>query len=677
VYSVLDILGLLAGALAFAVVFLLPGIALAHIANVFDIRRLQTARIYVLGLIIGYAVLPVVDSLLCRSLGLGAALICNLALAGYGLRIAWLKGLPRPDRFALIACGIWLALLTAAWVDVDTGQGLYPSLLMLDIVKHAATVRALVETGGAPPLDPFFMREDPAGYYYFYYVLSALAERLCAGWIDSRAAVGSQVFWTGIATVGLVALVFEKAGFRGRPRLPLMLALMLAAGLQILPILGMGMLGQLWMGQINWWSDQVTSWPLSLLWVPHHVACLVACWAGFLLLAEVVERRAARRQPHDAVAVVLAGLAFASAAGLSIWVTCGAVAAIGLWIGALAIERRWSDVLAIGAAGLVGLVVAAPYLADLVHHRAYGSSPIALTVRVFPFTDMFFADGMARYVARFAVLPINYVLELGVFLVGSYLFWWHRQSMIEKPTEVARLLALSAIAGLVLATFVKSTIVNNDLGWRAILFTQLAALLWTVAVLCRDPVPATFRLRLQQASPMLVLTLVLGYAGVVYDLVALRAFHPLGLRGEPGMLRNSQIDRELRGAYAWLTANTDRHLVVQHNPDAERALGYGLYGRARVGVSDRHNARLFGAPGADVAQRLAQVIPVFAIPMPAAEARRRLTRNRVDTVVVTASDPVWRDQTSWVWTVPALYATAHVRVLSVRETTNATAAYGR
>ena len=99
-------------------------------------------------------------------------------------------------------------------IDLDTGARLYPSLLMLDVVKHAATVRALVETGFAPPLDPFFMREAPAGYYYFYYVLSALAERLCAGWINSRAAMAGQMFWTGIATVGLVSLVLgERPGW--------------------------------------------------------------------------------------------------------------------------------------------------------------------------------------------------------------------------------------------------------------------------------------------------------------------------------------------------------------------------------------------------------------------------------------------------------------------------------
>ena len=498
-YSIVDFVGVIAGTAASAALLLLPGLALAHITNVFGFRRLGTARIYVLALVIGYAVLPVLDSILCRSLGLDAALTFNLLLACYGLRVVWLEGLPRPDRFALSACGAWMALLVYAWIDFDTGDRLYPSLLMLDIVKHAATVRTLVEAGFAPPIDPFFMRDDPAGYYYFYYVLSALAERLCGGWINSRAAVAGQVFWTGLATVGVVSLVFERAGFRGRPRLPLVLGLMFAAGLQIVPVILAGTSSHLWLGQINWWSDQVAGWPISLLWVPHHVASLIACWAGFLLLAEIVDRNGGQETKRG-TAIALAAVAFASAVGLSIWVTLGAVVAMLLWVGMLAVERRWSAVLATAGAGLLSVVIASPYLVELVRYRAYGSAPLSLTVRAFPFSDVFFSDGTARYLGRLAALPANYLIEFGVFLIGSYLYWRRRRSERDIGNETSRLLTLSALAGLVLATFFKSTIVNNDLGWRVILFAQLAALLWTIAGLNRDPARGGIAGRLQSGS---------------------------------------------------------------------------------------------------------------------------------------------------------------------------------
>jgi hypothetical protein len=665
-YSIVDLAGVIGATVACGVLLLLPGLALAHIADVLGFRKTRTQRIYAVALVTGCAVLPVLDSLLARFLGLGAALAFNLALVAYGLRVLRRVGVPRPDRFVLAACGAWMAVLLYAWIDFGTGERLYPSLLMLDIVKHAATARALVETGFAPPIDPFFLRDDPAGYYYFYYLLSALAERLGGGWIDSRTAVAGQVFWTGVATLGLLTLILEKAGQAGRIRPPVILALMCAAGLQILPVIMAGFSSHLWLGQMGWWSDQVASWPMSLLWVPHHVAGVIACWFGFLLLAEIAERRTVDRS-KQATAILLAALAFASSAGLSIWVTLGAVATMLLWTGLLTLERRWNALLAVAVAGLMSAAIAAPDLVDLVRYRGYGSAaPVALTVRAFPFTDVLFADGIARYAARLATLPLNYLIEFGVFLVGAWLYWRRRPSEREFGGETGRLLVLSALAGLVLATFLKSTIINNDLGWRVILFAQLSALLWTKAVLCSPSMQAALPRGATAAARAVLVTGIVGGLGVAYDLIALRAYQPLGLTGEEGLRRDPVIDREVRAAYTWLTANADRSFVVQHNPDAKRAFGYGLYGRSRVAVSDRDNSRLFGAPQAGIAGRLAEIIPAFATPMAADKALRRFARNRIDIAVVTSTDPAWHDKASWVWTLPSLYATAHVRVLSVR-----------
>ena len=188
-----------------------------------------------------------------------------------------------------------------------------------------------------------------------------------------------------------------------------------------------------------------------------------------------------------------------------------------------------------------------------------------------------------------------------------------------------------------------------------------------------DGAPARVALRhgSTPAARALLLTGVLGCLGVVYDLMALRAYQPLGLVGEEGLRRDPAIDREVRAAYTWLASNADRRLVVQHNPDAKRAFGYGLYGRSRVAVSDRDNARLFGAPQAEIASRLDQLIPAFATPMAADEALRRFTRNGIDIALVTAGDAAWHHRASWVWTLPSLHATAHVRVLSVRPNTDA------
>ncbi len=498
-------------------------------------------------------------------------------------------------------------------------------------------------------------------------MLSALAERLGGGLIDSRAAVGGQIFWTGLALVSLASLIFKKAKLQAeRLSQPLLLALMGAAGLQILIAVFIGLASKIWIGQINWWNDAVASWPSSLLWVPHHVACLIACWTAFLLLADVIERTGERR-PRDWWSIVVAAISFASAAGLSIWVTAGAVLTVGAWVAVLARERRFAAVCTIAGAGFLALAIALPDLVDMVSYRAQGTAPIAFSVRKFLFVEGLFEPGFAQQLARLVALPINYGIEFGVFLIGSYMFWRQRKWKLAHRNEVARLVTLSAVAGLFLGSFFQSTILNNDLGWRVILFTQLAALLWTVAAL--GPVVAKAHLpvweRMRRVPSPIAAALVIGYAGVLYDLVALRAFEPLGLSGKADMRRDAQVDREVRTAYAWLAAGPRRHLVVQHNPDRERAIGYGLYGKSQVAVADGHNGRLFGAAEADVRQRLDQLIPVFSQPLSTAEASQRLIRNHVAAIMVTANDAIWSDRSSWIFKIPPLYASAHVRVVSV------------
>jgi hypothetical protein len=318
---------------------------------------------------------------------------------------------------ALIACAAWLAVIALATIDFDWNGRLHISLLMIDTVKHAATVRALLDTGAAPPVDPFFLRGDPAGYYYYFYVASALVARLGMGLIDARAAFAGQIFWVGLALFALLHLLLQRSGLKrslpeAAPRYLLLGALAIVGGLQLLPVAAIAAGKDLWLAQSGWWSEQVTSLPLSALWVPHHVASLIACWAGLLLLAQAVTRTQtfATKVRGQVTAVALAGLAFASAAGLSIWVAATACVAIAAWLVLLALERRWSAVALVLASGFFSTLLSLPYLLDLVRFRAQGQFPVALSVRQFLFSDVFFEPGLAQVLMRVCMLPLNYCI---------------------------------------------------------------------------------------------------------------------------------------------------------------------------------------------------------------------------------------------------------------------------
>jgi hypothetical protein len=302
-----------------------------------------------------------------------------------------------------------------------------------------------------------------------------------------------------------------------------------------------------------------------------------------------------------------------------------------------------------------------------VHNRAGGALPIAFAVRSFPLVDNMLEPGLAQDLARLAILPAAYAIEFGIFLLGACLFWRQRDVLSPSGSEVARLLTISAIAGLVVATFFRSTVANNDLGWRAILFTQMAALLWTAVALAHAARMGPRKRGGFAAVPVAIL-LALGYCGVLYDLIALRAFQAFGLQsaGEPER-RNPAIDRDLRTTYEWLAARAGSNFIVQHNPDVIRAYAYGLYGRSRVAISDRHNGVLFGATTIQVAQRLRQIIPVFSAGLTGKEAYARLAGNGVAAMIITPEDPVWYDKTSWIWSTNPVFALEHVRVVPIPE----------
>jgi hypothetical protein len=671
-YALYDLSGLALAALICGPLLLLPAIAIGERLDALGFRQPGGLRGGRLALLIGCATLPVIDSLAARLLGLDAALLIHLALAAMGLCVVVRRGIPPLSfslRYAPLAV-LWLVFLSVAWIDFDWGGELHTSLLMLDATKHAGTVRAMVESGTAPPSDIFVQRDTPAGYYYFYYVLSALVERVAQGLVDSRAAVAGQIYWTGLALLALALTLLENMRRLADQRIaPVVLVLMLATGLEIIGVLFFGLAGGLWFGQVSWWKDSVGGFLHSVLWVPHHVTALIASWTGLLVLSAASPRRlenSCLRLPS----VLIAGLAFASALGLSVWVALGAAVSVAVWLVVLLREGRRSEANLILAAGLLSTLLAAPQLHDMLAYRAPGSFPIALAVRSFPFVEANIEQGIVTNLIGLLALPINVMLELGVLAIGTVVYWRRHRRRLTAMTETERVLVISALCGLLLSFFVRSTVANNDLGWRVLLFTQIAALVWTAAVAAPLWRLARRRWRTQPrglslpaAAKAMVAALAFGYCGLAYEVFALRAynvFHMQGLAKEP---RDEAVDLEVRRAYDWANGVLPHTAVLQHYPPAN--LWFGLYGRFPVAVADRNLSPIFGASTVTIAERLDDLKPVWDGDIGALEARRRLDKHRVSAVMVTSRDAAWHLKDAWVWTTPAAFESDRVRVILV------------
>ena len=162
------------------------------------------------------------------------------------------------------------------------------------------------------------------------------------------------------------------------------------------------------------WNDEVTSWLDSILWVPHHLAGLIACMAGFLALSRSHDEPVIAKRR-----IIFATLAFASCAGLSIYVAFVAALIAGLWFCLLLLQRRFSHAGALIAAGLGALMLAAPWIATLTSAPAGQQAPIAFEIRHFPLYEAF-TDGTGNLAfTRLLFLPLSYALEFGVFAFGA------------------------------------------------------------------------------------------------------------------------------------------------------------------------------------------------------------------------------------------------------------------
>jgi hypothetical protein len=657
-----DAAGIAGAAAILAPLIVLPGATIAAALDRCDNGEPQRPPDMCTALLLGIAVLPALVGVLSQIIGLAAALGFQAGLAILGL-------LPRirPRRFPLTWClpiAIWIALVIATQVDFEFAGRLYHSALVRDLAKHAATVNTLV-TWNVPLVDPFYLRPAPGAYYYFAHILATLPVRATAGIIDARASMAALIILCGIGLFALALFTWQRCHFASvdPSRIAiLLLILLLARNLDILPALSLIAAGE-WPVDIERWNEQILSWLFSCLWVPQHVVALIAGSVALFMLADRGEMRR-----HSWFRPLLAGVAFASCVGASVWVGFGVGLAAAFWLASLCYRRCWAEAIYLVSAGAIAAALLVPLGLEFLHGRAGEAMPVQLGVRGFLPIDRAVAPGPLRQMLDFLFLPLNYLFELGVFGIGAVVFW--RQNGWRHGTEAARILTLCALSGLLLGSFARSVIINNDLGWRVMLLTQFAALIWTAAAIVHAAeARGTSIMALLRWPARLGLLALLGYAGNLYNLVSIRAYPAMGSRlalFDRGFDR-PELDREMRDAYRWLNANLPREAVVQHNPAGEPHIyNFGLASRHRVAVGDSE-AALYGAPKSEVQARLEAISRVFTAPLPADAVRAEAIAQHIDVLIVASADPVWNISSSWVWTTRPVYKSSLVRLLAVSE----------
>lgn len=627
-YLLQDLTGFALGTLIAPLIFYLPGAGLLRLVipgstSLSIWQRMGWASL------LAIAILPAANALVIRVADIPAALTVATLLAIYGLPLLRPRTPDWRNLGIIVTLGIgWWIICAWSFVDFDNEGRLYQSLIAYDMVKHAA-VAEQIAGHGIPFPDPFFARDGIAGYYHYFYVWPAMLRWIGGPLISAPMAVAATAFWTGIAVPALLWRIAADAKLidPGRERRVALLAVLFCflAGADLLfmvfRFLNTGMLKPM----VDQWNEEVRFFATSTLWVPHHISAVVAGWTGMLLGVRARESG----EPYRNRLVIAAGVAFATMFGASVWVAFTLLPTLIIWA-LVALSKR--D-LRICAAGLIAALFILPQLLDLLHGRMAGEAPIGLSVR--NFSMVAFGDAWPQQLVRAALLPINYGMEFGIFALGTVYFWLSHRSGWKDEQPVRRLLLLATIVSLIIGSFVRSTIINNDLGWRSLLFAQLAAMIWTIAIMQKLP-------SLRALSPSMTVLLVLGLLATLWDIAGLRVIRP-PIFPTAALKHNAhpEWDYAMRGAYGWADANLPKGAVLQHNPALDyRALDFGLYGRHWPAVADKE-AMLFGASKSLVDQRMAVLAEVFNRPLALADLGKRANEARVDYFLFTRRDPVW------------------------------------
>jgi hypothetical protein len=697
-YTAQDISGTTLAFLLFPLIFIFPGFVTSWFLNLFEFKKRSPLMQLGIAIIISFSICPILIFLSWRLISFeftfGVIFVFLIIFAAIfvktGLRHKHIS-LSKDSKIVLILAAGWIVLALISLVDMQIGNRLYYSIVSMDYTTRVAVTNAILRTG-VPPINPSFYPGYPVkltSLYYFWYILVSVIARIGTGLVNGRTSMIASAIWSGLGLMALISIYFRLRTPRnnqGPWRLAIIgISTLAIGGLDILPTLVLNITSQIVFGKIFFdgvvehWNEEISTWLTSMLWVPHHIAGLIVCITILMLFQFAADRP--RRE--KIAAMFVAGLGFASAFGLSVWVTLTFCTFWGFWfIYQLLFEKKSELAIFMLLSGIVALAAAYPFIADFLG-GGMGTSgsqalfPLMLSVRRFnlalPIT--FSLSPVWQNLIHLAFLPINYVLELGYFFVIA-LIWLkqsRRQAIRSNPYQAAELILLAVT--FLLASFVKSTIIlNNDFGWRAWLFGQFVLLIWSTDIISdilSHRQITTLKMvprAISQKSSLLAFFLMIGLITTISNILLLRTW-PLAIDANLAMPYELSQDTHLgertyaaKQAYRFLDAHVPLGAIIQPDPTIIYDRALGLYGNRQVVIS---NLTAYGVSANNIAMFTNQIEPIFQAKdvVSWVSINQICQQDHIDILVVNDLDPLWHNLNELAKVHPAFYQNSYYAVL--------------
>jgi hypothetical protein len=685
----------LLGTLTFALILFCPGYIVGWVTNLLGFRNRPFGERIAWSVALSFGLTTFTAVMVAKYLSLLAACWLVVALSILAVGLLGRELLQQKSGFRLSRAGwliagavlLWTAFVTLELIDIGIGNRLYMSIVMYDLSQRSAFVNSVVRTG-VPPRNPFYLTMTngagyaaPMRYYYFWYVLAAMVAKLSR--ISAHCAMAASSVWSGIGLASLLSLYNRHFIVAGRRRAIITLALLTVTGLDIIAPFLAFLGGNHMIGDVEFWSQvPVDSWLDTLLWVPNHTAGLLCCLLGFLL----VWLSAEESQLQRTLCSIVAGIAFASSLGLSVYVAAAfamVMAAWLVWVWRWEIRsRRRAGVLLL--AGAIAVVLLMPYLNELRSGGFKGVSSAKTHVFAFEVRPMLH-PGMLKQlpgfrqlreghpvvednIARLVLLIPGYIGELGFFAL-VFIAFFRRMLRGRLMDEVQRTAIFLTVTGIVIASFIRSTVIGtNDFGMRSMLIPQFFLLLMAAVLMDGE-----YKKLGNDPKLFLKLFLTMGLAATTYQAVMLRIYLTVENKFTAiDYKRLAERNMALRLAFSRMEGQVPQDAIVQYDTDQQHV----FFNYSAIANLNRQTVNAFPdcdtAFGGDFARcdeiksklaRLFGHLPAAPSSVDSAEARQLCTSLGINDLVATRWDNVWQAKSGWVWTLPAKVETPDVRVI--------------
>jgi len=691
-FTLQDILGATLAFYLFPLVIVFPGYVCGWSFNLFEFRRHQPIVKLGIGLILSFAISPITFYLTSHI----SSKLSLLTVGGFATAFVIILSKEMPCFTSWIHrnfrtfywIGIaWVIFVIVSLINIQWKNQLYVSAVT-DQITRVSIIEAMTRTG-VPPINTGYYPGHPVQLtfqYYFWYILCSLIDMIGDRSVDAHAALNASSAWSGLGLMATIALYLRlrnpNSGKTAWRSSKIGIGLLTVSGLDaLLFIFLMTKLGnivgsttysntvqfatQAWRNLEYSFLTLLGQWVGSNLWIPHHIAALIAVLIAMML----AQSARGEKKSRQFILLIIAGLGIASAFGLSVWVTFVFVVFWCIWLFVLLLQKTEHGlILPMILAGIAAMMLLSPFMNEILQGRGLEvwQSPILFELRPVLFLEPFVKDWppIPRSLMMLVALPVGYFVEFGFFFMAG-IYWFKikdKRTYTSNPFHLAEILLLIVV--LFTSSCLRSTLGNNDLGWRGWLPGQFVLLVWGVdvtQVLLFNEMNAPALVsssKTVKASNLLRIMLSIGILTTIINALFLRVYSPI-ISG----LENGRRSYSARLAYDYLRDHIPADVIVQNNPTTFSDVPSGLYGTHQMVVS---YILAYGIPP-DAFYKLVEEVGVVFTSQSVTNWQSIdsiCQRFLIDVLIIKDTDPIWKSLTTLKTQRPSLYENTHYSLVA-------------